>query len=183
MDFLHGNEDFFGSVGMKVGEICDKRLSRCARAILFDDGASKNLIELLTPNRCGHLEPTRDTSRLALPIPGLIQQRGNSHAVAGLPHTALEDRPHAERNRDLGYVRVLSLECECRCPHRDLEAVDLSKRIQQLFRKPIAEVFVFGVRTHVCKRKYGDRGGLGGLRFEGAKNGGLGFVTTNESAR
>src|SRR5262249_53114380 len=70
--------------------------------------------------------------------------RGNAQPITGASHTALEHGLDVESLGDGTRVFVLALEREGRSPCRDPQALDMSERIENLFRDAIGEVLVVG---------------------------------------
>src|SRR5688572_8954725 len=96
--------------------------------------------------------------------------RRDSDAVARLANTSLQNVIDIELLADHAEFDVLSPEREGRGAAGDLQAGEVSQRIDYFFRQTVAEVFVVLVRAHVGERQHGDgRLVFGGCRDAGAR--------------
>src|SRR5437899_1934987 len=77
------------------------------------------------------------------------------YPISCLANAALEDRFDSQPLCDIADIRVFTFERERRSAGGDLQAPNMRKSIQQLFRQAVAEIFVFGVRTYIYKWKNG----------------------------
>ena len=88
---------------------------------------------------------------------GVDELRSDADCVAGATHAAFEDGPDVEPVGDRAKVNVLSLEGESRRPGCDLQPVNLSQGIEELFSKSLGEVLLLLVPAHVDERQYRNR--------------------------
>src|ERR1700733_3163280 len=88
---------------------------------------------------------------------GVDKLRGDAHLVAVLAHAALEHCTNVELTRDVGDIRILTLEGEGGRARRDLELRNRGERVQELLGKAVGEIVLLGIAAHVDKRQDGNR--------------------------
>ena len=89
-------------------------------------------------------------------VGGVDELGRDANAVAGLAHAAFQQRRYVQLGSDAREILVLPLEVEGRGPPHHIEAIDLSKRVEDLLGDPVGEVLLFLVRTEVDEREDGD---------------------------
>src|SRR5215468_5271927 len=91
----------------------------------------------------------------------------DAQTVVSSSHTALEDGAHLELFSEKAQVDIFTLEGESRASRDNVQSLNLSQRVGDLFSDSVGEVFVLWVRAHVGKRQYHD--GIGCHAFGGRR--------------
>lgn len=84
------------------------------------------------------------------------QLRGDTQALAGPAHRALDDVRHAHPRRDVLHRQVLPLEMERGGARGDQQLQQLRQRVQDFLGQAVGEVLVVGAAAQRGERQHGD---------------------------
>jgi hypothetical protein len=90
-------------------------------------------------------------------IPRVDELDGDADAVPSPPDAALKKRIHTKSSPNLARIDACSTKCETGGSGRDVEGADFGKRIQNLLRYTVAEVFLIAFRAEIRKRQHAKR--------------------------
>src|SRR5215469_4433387 len=80
----------------------------------------------------------------------------DAQTVVSSSHTAFENGAHLELFPDNAQVDVFAFEGESRASRDNVQALNLSQRVDDLLSDSVGKVFVLWVRAHVGERQHHD---------------------------
>ena len=85
-----------------------------------------------------------------------VELRGDANLISRAPHAPFQDRRHVQLVAHSGNVRMFALKRERRSARGDLQLINSSQRVQQLFREPVGEILLIRIPTHIDERQHRD---------------------------
>ena len=89
---------------------------------------------------------------------GVVELRGDTHAIADLSYATFDDIAHAEFDCDLLHVHRLALVGERRVAGDHEEPAQFRKPGDDVLADPVGKILLFLITAHVVERQHGNRG-------------------------
>ena len=80
----------------------------------------------------------------------------DAQPVSSFANATFEKRLDTKSLPDVARVHASSAKCEAGCPGRNVETADLGKRVEDLLRYPITEVFLITFRAQIGEGQHRD---------------------------